>query len=98
MKSLKTVLFSLIFAITLFICSVPCSVTAQTVPSVIEVGKMYTIRSGGDAVRGKIIKIDKDGWVIMEKESGFGYVWINIKNAFLIYPEEISKNFLQQKP
>ena len=95
MKSSKTVLLYLVFAITFFVYFVPYSVSAQSVPSFVEVGKAYHFRVGvEDGYYGRVIEIHEDGWITLEliarplggKIYREPIIWINTNNTFVIAP------------
>ncbi len=97
MKSLKTVLLYLVFAITFFVFFAPYSVSAKSVPSFVEVGKAYHFRIGEEiGYYGRVIEIHEDGWIKLEKMGRiFGgevykepIIWINTNNTFMIAPPD----------
>ncbi len=97
MKSLKTVLLYLVFAIAFFVYFVPYSVSAQSVPSFVEVDKTYHFRIGVENnYYGRVIEIHEDGWIKLEQIArplgGEVYrepiIWINTNNTFVIAPPD----------
>ncbi len=97
MKSSKTVLLYLVFAIIFFVYFIPYSVLAQSVPPFVEVDKTYHFRIGeGIGYYGRVIEILEDGWIKLEKMGRiFGgevykepIIWINTNNTFMIAPPD----------
>ncbi len=98
MKSSKTVLLCLVFVITFFVYFVPYSVSAQSVPSFVEVAKTYHFLSGMKiAYFGRVIEIHEDGWIKLEQiplPQGVGEVyekpiiWINTNYTYVIAPPD----------
>ncbi len=102
MKSLKTFLLYLVFAITIFVFFASYSVSAKSVPSFVEVGKAYHFRSGGAGsgvqvgYYGRVVEIYKIGWIKLERISlpngakiyREPIIWINTNNTFVIAPPD----------
>ncbi len=97
MKSPKTFFWFLVFAITFFIFFASHSVSAESVPSFVEVGKAYHFRIGVETgYYGRVIEIYKNGWIKLEQIprplGGTMYrepiIWINTNNTFMIAPPD----------
>ena len=97
MKSSKTSLLYLVFAITFFVFFASCSVSAKSVPLFIEVGKAYHFRVGVESgYYGRVAEIYKNGWIKLEQIArplgGKVYrepiIWINTNNTFMIAPPD----------